>query len=62
LQHHPPLNRKLIVEQTLPNFITLQHTSVMGEEAKMPTHIDAEEWNVVDGKVAGSTKNRAVPS
>jgi hypothetical protein len=52
----------LIVEQTLPNLSPLQHPSVMGEEAKMTTHIDAEEGNVVDGKVAGSTKNRAVPS
>jgi hypothetical protein len=34
----------------------------VGEEAKMTTHIDAEEWNVVDGQVTGSTENSAVSS
>jgi hypothetical protein len=62
LQHHPPLNRKLIVKQTLPNLIPPQHPSVFGKEAEMTTHIDAEERNVVDGQVAGSTKNSAVAS
>jgi hypothetical protein len=52
----------LIVEQTLPNFITPQHASVVGEEAEMTTHIDAEEWNVVDGQVTSSTENSAVSS
>ena len=46
LKHQTAFNRKLIIQQSLPDFITLQHTFVVGQKTQMPTDIDAEDGNV----------------
>ena len=52
----------MVIQQSLPDFITLQHTFVVGQKTQMPADIDAEDRNVMNSKMASSTKNCSIPS
>jgi len=60
LEHHPSLDRELILGQALPELHTAQQRGVMGEKAQMAAHVETQDWHVVNGQMASRPQHGAI--
>ena len=62
LKHQSTFNGELVIQQSLPDLITLKHPFVVGQKTQVPAHIDTQNGNVMNSKMARCPQNCSITS